>query len=146
MLRRGVEADGGDARQANHRAVLQEEPSLRLVLLAEERDRALRDVHRAPEVDFEERARDVIRHSLVLADRDVASVVEHDIDAPESDLRLHERGVDVCRLRDVELHDEEAVRAVFLCEVVERSGFPQRRDDLVAALEGLDDGLAAEAG
>ncbi len=145
MLRRGVEPDDRNTRQADHGAVLEQKPALRRVLLAEEAHRALRDVHGAPEVDLEQRARDVVRERLVLAHRDVPGVVEDDVDAPERRFRLHERGVDVRRLCHVELDDAQAVRGVLLREVVERGRLAERRDDFVAALESLDDGFAAEA-
>lgn len=145
MLRRDVENDHGYAREAGRAAVLEEQPTLRRVLLAEEAHRALRDVRRAPEVDLEQRTRDVVRERLVLAHGDVPGVVENDVDASERRFRLHERGVDVRRLCHVELDDAEAVRRVLLGEVVERGGLAEGRDDFVAALESLDDGLAAEA-
>lgn len=120
MFRHGVEAVGGHTGQADYRAVLEEEFALRRVLLAEELHFALRDMHRAPEVDLEKRTRNIVRHGLVLADHDVAGIVEDDVDSAERGLRLRERGVDVLRLRDVELNDEQAACAVFLCEVVMR--------------------------
>lgn len=146
MFRGRVEADHGHTRLPDHRAVLEQQPALRRVLLAEEPDRALRDVHRAPEVHLEQRARHIIRHGLVLPDRDVAGVVENNVDAAEGGLGLRECGVDLLGLRHVELHDAKTVCGVLLDEVVERGGIAQCCDDFVAALERLDDRFAAEAG
>ena len=145
MLSSAVETHHGRRREADGRAVLDEAAATGDVLVAEEADSLLRDMCRAPEVDLEKVAGDLVWDALSLARKGVPGVVEDDVDAAEHLLGLGKGGLDLSGLRDVEAGDEQLLGGVLRLELVEDLGLAERRDDAVAVRKGAARPLEAEA-
>ena len=140
-----VEAHHGRRREADGRAVLDEAAATGDVLVAEEADSLLRDMCRAPEVDLEKVAGDLVWDALSLARKGVPGVVEDEVDAAEHLLGLGKGGLDLSGLRDVEAGDEQLLGGVLRLELVEDLGLAEGRDDAVAVRKGAAGHLEAEA-
>ena len=120
MLRRRVEATGRPTHELRPRRDLEDTPtSPRRVLIAHKAHRLLQHMCRAPEIDLEQRAGDVVWSALDLAQERCPSVADDHIDPAERALRSLERVEDILMDGDVYFEEKETLFGVLRCEVVE---------------------------
>ena len=112
--------------------------------VAQERQRGLGDPQRAEQVGLELVAGVGLAELLDHAELAVAGVVDDDVEPAEVLVRLRDGGEVGVAVGDVELERQQPV-AVLLDEVVEGGQVARGGGDRVAALEGGDRPLAAEA-
>lgn len=76
-------------------------------------------MRRAPEIDFKNAPRVIVRRSLDFAQDRVPSVIEYDVEPAESVLSSGERGGDVRRLSDVAFERDDTLGSVRGDEIVD---------------------------
>ncbi len=140
-LRRVVDADVLERGDAADRRHLDDVPA---ALGPQVRQRGLGDPQRAEHVGLDLVARFLLGQLLDEAEVAVAGVVDDDVEPPEVLVRLLDGGEVRVAVGDVELNRQQRV-AVLLRQVVQCRGVARGGRDLVAAFQGRDRPLPAEA-